>query len=309
MPNPAETPSARGRSLPTWAALAVAVGLIAVVALASRSTTVSLSGALDARLGFRAIEVVGYVAVFIGLALLPWVIVLRARHRAETRAFLRSKQRMLPPAPPWVQVIGIALIGGVVVAQVYVVIVILNDILRARAAPDEASAEPGADADGGGPSFADGDPTALGLATLIVIAIAVTAVVFVVRSRRDDEAFRDEFDVQREIGRQAAEVSLEAIAREPDPRRAIIAAYAAMERSLSRAGLGRVASEAPVEYLERVLAGSVGAAGGEIRTVSQLFQVAKFSVHPVDESMRSEAIAALERIRSAGPASATAAPA
>ena len=313
MPRPVDSPKARGRSLPTWAALGIAVGLIGIVALASRSTSVPLAGALDPRLGFRAVEVVGYVALFLGLALVPWVFILRTRHRAQTRGLHRSKQRTTPPAPAWAQAIGLVLLGGVAVAQVYVLLVILDDILRAaRAILDEQAADPGTAADGGPSSLANGDPTTLSVATLIVLAIAVVAVIFVARWRRADEAFRDAIDPDREIRRQAAEMSLEAIAREPDPRRAIIAAYAAMERSLSRAGLGRIESEAPIEYLDRVLAGSTGA-DPEIRTVSHLFQVAKFSTHPVDEAMRSKAISALERIRAAttaptSPAS-TAAPA
>jgi hypothetical protein len=299
VPRPDDSTSPRGRSLPTWAALPIAVGLIAIVALASRSTAVPLTDAFDPRLGFRAIEVVGYVALFIGLVLLPWVILLRARHRMEMRAFNRSKQRTLPPAPAWAQAIGVVLIGGLALAQVYVLVVILNNILRAaRAALDDSALGEDAGVDNGIASLADGDPTALGLAMLIVLGIGLAVVVFVVRSRRADEAFRDGIDGGRDIRRQAADVSLEAIAREPDPRRAIIAAYAAMERSLSRAGLGRIESEAPVEYLERVLAGPTGA-DEEIRNVSHLFQVAKFSIHPVGEPMRSDAIAALERIRSA----------
>ena len=94
------------------------------------------------------------------------------------------------------------------------------------------------------------------------------------------------------------EVGLEALRREPDPRRAIIAAYAAMERSLSHAGLGRQPWEAPIEYLRRVLAAALGA-GDDVQAMTHLFEVAKFSHHPVDESMRSGAIGALERIRSA----------
>jgi hypothetical protein len=71
-----------------------------------------------------------------------------------------------------------------------------------------------------------------------------------------------------------------------------------MERSLSGSGLGRHRSEAPLEYLRRVLLGSTGATE-EVRTITHLFQLAKFSHHDVDEPMRSRAIKALERIRAA----------
>jgi hypothetical protein len=71
-----------------------------------------------------------------------------------------------------------------------------------------------------------------------------------------------------------------------------------MERSLSNAGMGRHAWEAPIEYLRRVLARALGAPE-DVQTMTHLFEVAKFSEHPVDESMRGDAIGALERIRTA----------
>jgi Domain of unknown function (DUF4129) len=48
--------------------------------------------------------------------------------------------------------------------------------------------------------------------------------------------------------------TLDDVEREPDPRRAVIAAWARMERGLAAAGLPRRASEAPLEYAGRVLA-------------------------------------------------------
>jgi hypothetical protein len=77
-----------------------------------------------------------------------------------------------------------------------------------------------------------------------------------------------------------------------------------MERSLSHAGLGRKPWEAPIEYLRRVLARALGAPE-DVETMTHLFEVAKFSQHPVDESMRSSAIGALERIRAATRTTAT----
>ena len=53
-----------------------------------------------------------------------------------------------------------------------------------------------------------------------------------------------------------------------------------------------------MEYVRRVLTEQTRAPE-EVRTVTDLFQVAKFSEHPVDEGMRSGAITALEGIRAA----------
>jgi len=89
---------------------------------------------------------------------------------------------------------------------------------------------------------------------------------------------------------------LEDMARESDPRRAVIAAYARMERVLALSGLPRDPAEAPLEYTRRVLRElDVGAAG--VRRLADLFELAKFSRHAVVPAMREEAIAALTTLR------------
>lgn len=83
---------------------------------------------------------------------------------------------------------------------------------------------------------------------------------------------------------------------EKDPRKAIIAAYARMERLFATYGVPRRPTEAPMEYLERILA-ELRASGSALRRLTALFQWAKFSDHAVDASMRNEAIEALTRVR------------
>jgi hypothetical protein len=83
--------------------------------------------------------------------------------------------------------------------------------------------------------------------------------------------------------------------RERNPRRAVIAAYAAMERLMARDGIPRGAHEAPMEYLGRVtLAGHHGVAA--VHRITGLFQRARFSGRPIDEDMRGRAIAAVEEL-------------
>jgi len=94
----------------------------------------------------------------------------------------------------------------------------------------------------------------------------------------------------------ALDESLADLRAEPDPRRAIIAAYAHMERALAAAGLPRRAAEAPLEFLERALV-ELDATAASARRLTDLFRLAKFSDHPVDESAKEDAIAALEAIR------------
>jgi hypothetical protein len=94
----------------------------------------------------------------------------------------------------------------------------------------------------------------------------------------------------------ALDESLDDLLAEQDPRRAVIAAYARMERALSLAGLGRRAAEAPREYLARTLP-VVGAGSAAVERLTALFEQAKFSSHDVDAGMKTEAIAALTALR------------
>jgi hypothetical protein len=83
---------------------------------------------------------------------------------------------------------------------------------------------------------------------------------------------------------------------EPDARRAVIAAYARMEAALARNGLRRRPSETPVEYLRRILLG-LTSRGDSVSRLTSLFEQAKFSRHPIDASMKQDAIGALREIR------------
>jgi hypothetical protein len=92
--------------------------------------------------------------------------------------------------------------------------------------------------------------------------------------------------------------ALDDLRAEPDPRRAVVAAYARMERALAAHGLPRRPFEAPRELLARV-----GPELGEpsieraLATLTDLYEQAKFSAHAIDRSMKDAAIAALESIR------------
>jgi hypothetical protein len=83
---------------------------------------------------------------------------------------------------------------------------------------------------------------------------------------------------------------------EPDARRAVIAAYARMETVLGRHGLERRPSQTPVEYLRRVLLDLTTRAEAVSR-LTDLFEQAKFSSHPIGRAMKQDAIGALREIR------------
>jgi hypothetical protein len=94
----------------------------------------------------------------------------------------------------------------------------------------------------------------------------------------------------------ALDESLDDLRAERDPRRAVIAAYARLERVLARHGLPRRSSEAPLEYLVRML-DDVAVTPVAARRLTALFERAKFSQHEVGVEMKDEAIEALETVR------------
>lgn len=135
-------------------------------------------------------------------------------------------------------------------------------------------------------------------AVLVWAALAAAAAFLVVRSRsrrRELAPFVLGTDADEVV-----EPDIDALRRERNPRRAVIAAYAAMERHMAREGLPRGVHEAPMEYLGRVtLQGHERVAC--VHRLTALFQRAKFSHRPVDEDMRRGAIAAVEELaRGAG---------
>jgi hypothetical protein len=94
----------------------------------------------------------------------------------------------------------------------------------------------------------------------------------------------------------AIDDSIDDLRRDPDTRRAIIAAYARMETALAHAGVPRAPAEAPFEYLGRSLV-ELDASADAARRLTDLFERAKFSQHEPAEEMRTEAIDALVAVR------------
>ena len=281
----------------TGLTIAAAAGLVTIVALASRTTSVVSSPmGIDTGFVMTAVEVVGYVAAIVGLVVFfPAFVVLRLQQRRWLAASGATGRGV---APWWARIGGLAVTLAILAAQIAFIVYVVDLLRSSGLGTPDGPLDPLAGQDSNG-AAARRDGSSLMIALAIVAALAVVAIVLAIRWRRSDAADRTEADDERrERTEQAVEVGLDALRREPDPRRAIIAAYAAMERSLALAGLGRHAWEAPIEYLRRVLAGALGAPE-DVQTMTHLFEVAKFSEHSVDESMRGSAIGALERIRTA----------
>jgi Domain of unknown function (DUF4129) len=93
-----------------------------------------------------------------------------------------------------------------------------------------------------------------------------------------------------------AAASIDDLRREGDPRRAVIAAYANMERVLAQHGLPRLRAEAPFEYLARILR-QLEVSESSVHRLTELFEYAKFSTHEIDAEMKEQAIDAFGALR------------
>lgn len=132
----------------------------------------------------------------------------------------------------------------------------------------------------------------LGVALLAVVALGGWWLA--ARGRRSLEPQTDA--TPREALADVLASTLDDLRAERDPRRAVIGAYARMERSLAAAGLPRGTSEAPEEYLERVL-DEVAVSPRVAGRLTALFARARFSRHDVDPEMKDEAIDTLVELQ------------
>jgi Domain of unknown function (DUF4129) len=130
--------------------------------------------------------------------------------------------------------------------------------------------------------------TALGIVAVAVIAGIV--VLWVRRPRRESTT------PEAGATRVAVDAAIDALDSEADPRRAVIAAYRAMQRALGEHGVARRPAEAPREYLQRVLVASQ-ANEREAKTLTGLFEEARYSTHPIPERFRELALTALQSLR------------
>jgi hypothetical protein len=134
-----------------------------------------------------------------------------------------------------------------------------------------------------------------------VIVLAVFGVALAAFSTVAGMMIRGNRHVRREIAARKAlaeilEDTLDDLRAEKDPRKAVIAAYSRMERSLASFGLPRRPFEAPVEYLRRVLE-ELRSGSAAARRLTHLFERAKFSQHTIDVVMKDEAIDAVATLR------------
>lgn len=131
---------------------------------------------------------------------------------------------------------------------------------------------------------------------LVVGGGVVLLAAVLMRRRRPDELEDEEPESVEEELTVVVSDAIDDLRGEADARRAVIAAYARMERVLGQHGEPRHPSEAPFEYLARVLL-RLRVRPAAVQDLTELFERAKFSTHDIDQRMKERAIAALVSVR------------
>lgn len=260
-----------------------AVLLLALVALASHAGERSLGRVTIATPAY-ADAVVSTLAVLFVVAGFGAIVIYAVSARS------RRTSRPRRPLEAMLSVLVLAALGGLVAVLVAVI---------APPGGDESLPE---SSSGGGssPGSTSGQPAEAGSIDWLVVGVTAGVILaglllLGLAIRRENRARLRRSEPPGALLASLDE-SLDDLRAEPDPRRAVIAAYARMERALATEGLERQPAEAPLEYLARVLS-ELRASAGSSRRLTQLFERAKFSPHEIDAGMRDDAIVALEAVR------------
>ena len=269
--------------------LAVLALLLIAVAIASTGSVPAGSGGAR-RPSDRFFDVlISLFLVMMALGTLLWVYLLLIRRGVLAQAAASRRRRS-----PWASIGAPALGFGLLALVVRWLSV--DDGLRQRIA-DRIRLRPtnlaSANATGPGdyqPEFATGP--VLVVLGLLAVAVAAWYLSYRARRRRLEPMSESLLPALADV----LEETLDDLRAEADPRRAVIAAYARMERALAAYGLPRSPAEAPDEYLQRIFS-DLEVSRRATSRLTALFTWAKFSSHDVVPAMKQEAIEALEAVR------------
>jgi hypothetical protein len=129
----------------------------------------------------------------------------------------------------------------------------------------------------------------------ILVAGAAGSVALVIWKRRRGADWQHEADLTAALDEVLAD-TLDDLRAEKSPRRAVIRAYARMERTFAAHDVEREPHETSREYVDRAL-DRLGVSTAAVRRLTALYERAKFSSHAIDASMKDEAIDALAGLR------------
>jgi hypothetical protein len=268
---------------PAGAAIAVVVVLLLIVGASARRPLDG--GAAVPALPTWPLLVVAGVGLVMGGAIT--LSVFRARTRLLCGPPQDERRRAMRPGP---LTVALTLLVPI---TVIVAISSVGATGRHRSAPPPPKFATHAPRQPSPKQHEDRGSGAAALAAGMAAGVVGLAAIGVWRRRRRPRA--DEVTPRAAVAAGADE-ALAAAAIPDDPRAAVLAAYSRMEATLTGVGLARRASEAPREYLSRLDA-ALGGGRAPAARLTELFERARFSLHPVDETLRRDAIGALAALR------------
>ncbi len=282
---------------------ALVLGLVALLALVAAASRAGLPWSESDTGDGVSLERVAQLAALVALAAVTGVLgvafAAKARRRSRRDPFEEEDEPIEAGAEPESRLARFLLRAG----PYLLVIVIAVGILFAARGIDRIV--PRDTTDPPGPAQTEGDrsipavPGPASGATWVLLGVlgmvgALAAVV--VLGPRLRHRLLDARAGRHDAVANLLDESIDDLRSESDPRRAVIAAYARMERGLGRAGLARKPFEAPLEYLRRVLL-DLQAGAQPVGRLTELFERAKFSRHDVGADAKDEAIECLQAIR------------
>ena len=301
LPGTSRTPARAGRTDRTaaWRVAAVAV-LLALTAAGLRSRG-AFSHAPDRVLaGASGTVLATALAATEGVALVAFALVLMmARPRRKPKPDEGEPPR--PPFPWWAKTLAVLASVAVLVTPFAI---LLTRTTRPRPA---AQAHPGALASGGArsrlPATAHGSPWPLIAGMLIALALLVALTAWSRHARRRPARPAGDRDQGSRLALgESLAAGRAALAGPRDPRAAIIACYAAMERGFAAAGSAPAAADTPAEVLARATGAGLVRSGSAVR-MAGLFRRARYSSEPMTSADSAAAAAALDQMQAdLGPA-------
>jgi hypothetical protein len=223
---------------------------------------------------------------------------LRSRRQSEDDALLGA--RAAPPKQPWLQALAqlAALVNMVVLAYLLWTNTAFRELMSF-----------GQGVVGGGAVSAEPAPDAPLLFTwvfgVLALAAGAAALAFAIWLtsgdrlmawwQRDAEAAAPEPPLALV---RAVDDSRDDLRTDDDARRAIVRSYARFEDAAAHAGLARRPWQTPMEFMREVLSHLPGPAAA-VRTLTALFELARFSDRPLGSTERDRALEALDDIRAA----------
>lgn len=265
-----------------------ALGLLLVAAALAPETGASFRGGTQDHIVVADTPVLfDYLMLFVTAVIFSGVLFLRASARRRVTTARRT-------VSPWRRAATLLILLALWVTFPGVQTLVTNVLGQLGATGDALRKPPGVPSDGLPEAVSSrlaGYLVTIAFAVVIVGLAVLILLLWHKRPQPEDDPAADEGLLA------GIDAGLEDLSTIGDPRAAVIACYARMLRAAAAAGVERRASDTPLEALHRLLE-EHGVTEPSARQLTLLFERAKFSNHPIDEKMRTDALDALLEVRS-----------